>query len=125
MPKCRGSNTGNGVLREFLLERKDEVVKAMTIDMTFEAREEIIRKEEREQGREEGRAEGRAEGKAEGRAEGKAEGRAEGKAEGKAEGGREMLVTLVKNLLSDGRTPEETAAILHYPIEEVMKIAQM
>ena len=99
----------NDVLREFLLERKDEVVKAMTIDMTFEAREEIIRKEEREQGREEGRAEGRA----------------EGKAEGKAEGGREMLVTLVKNLLSDGRTPEEAAAILHYPIEEVMKIAQM
>ena len=69
----------------------------MTIDMTFEAREEIIRKEEREQGREEGRE----------------------------EGGREMLVTLVKNLLSDGRTPEETAAILHYPIEEVLKIAEM
>ena len=87
----------NDVLREFLLERKDEVIKAMTIDMTFEAREEIIRKEER----------------------------AEGRAEGKAEGGREMLITLVKNLLSDGRTPEEAAAILHYPIEEVLKIAEM
>ena len=73
----------------------------MTIDMTFEAREEIIRKEER------------------------AEGRAEGREEGRTEGGREMLITLVKNLLSDGRTPEETAAILHYPIEEVLKIAEM
>ena len=58
MPKCRGSNTGNGVLREFLLNRKDEVIKAMTIDMTFEAREEIIKRNAHERGREEGRAEG-------------------------------------------------------------------
>ena len=41
----------NDVLSDFLSKRKDEVKKAMTIDMTFEAREEIIRKEEREAGR--------------------------------------------------------------------------
>lgn len=45
----------NNVLRDFFLNRKDEVIKAMTIDMTFEAREEIIRKEEREIGRNEGK----------------------------------------------------------------------
>ena len=44
----------NGVLKEFLSERRKEVIKAMTIDMTFEAREEIIRREEREQGIEQG-----------------------------------------------------------------------
>ena len=33
----------------------------MTIDMTFERREEIFRKEEREEGRAEGKAEGKAE----------------------------------------------------------------
>ena len=40
----------NGVLQEFLSERRKEVIKAMTIDMTFEAREEIIRNEGIEQG---------------------------------------------------------------------------
>ena len=39
----------NDVLKEFLSKRRKEVIKAMTIDMTFEAREEIIRQEEREQ----------------------------------------------------------------------------
>ena len=34
----------------------------MTIDMTFERREELIRRDERAAGREEGREEGRAEG---------------------------------------------------------------
>lgn len=44
----------NHVLEEFLKERGSEVLKAMTIDMTFEHREEIIRKEERAEGRVEG-----------------------------------------------------------------------
>ena len=50
------------ILREFLKERRSEVLKAMTIDMTFERREELIRRDERAAGREEGREEGRAEG---------------------------------------------------------------
>ena len=41
----------------------------MTIDMTFERREELIRKEEREAGRAEGKVEGKAEGKTEGKLE--------------------------------------------------------
>ena len=56
----------NDILKVFLSTRKDEVKKAMTIDMTFEAREEIIRREEHEAGRAEGREEGRTEGRAAG-----------------------------------------------------------
>lgn len=44
----------NGVLSEFLEKRKEEVLKVMTIDMTWEHREEIIRRDEREEGRLEG-----------------------------------------------------------------------
>ena len=47
-------------------KRKDEVKKAMTIDMTFEAREEIIRKEEREAGRLQGIEQGIEQGIAQG-----------------------------------------------------------
>ena len=50
------------MLREFLKEHRSEVPKAMTIDMTFERREELIRRDERAAGREERREEGRAEG---------------------------------------------------------------
>ncbi len=38
------------------------MLNAVTIDMTFERREELIREEERDYGRAEGREEGRAEG---------------------------------------------------------------
>lgn len=49
----------NHILEDFLRERRAEVLKAMTIDMTFERREELIREEEREEGRKEGRKEER------------------------------------------------------------------
>ena len=45
----------NGILVEFLKDRGQEVIKAMTIDMTWERREQLIRRDEREAGREEGR----------------------------------------------------------------------
>ena len=51
----------NHILEGFLRKRGAEVLKAMTIDMTFERREELIREEEREEGRKEGREEGREE----------------------------------------------------------------
>jgi hypothetical protein len=53
----------NHILEKFLKERRSEVEKNMTIDMTFERREVLIRKEEREEGRKEGRKEGREEDK--------------------------------------------------------------
>lgn len=48
----------NHILQEFLKERKEEVLHVMTLDYTWERREEIIRKEEREAGCSEGRREG-------------------------------------------------------------------
>ncbi|MBR6452362.1 MAG: hypothetical protein IKS87_06620 [Lachnospiraceae bacterium] len=44
----------SGILADFLKKRRAEVLKAMTIDMTFERREELIREEEHAEGREEG-----------------------------------------------------------------------
>ena len=44
-------------MKEFLKEHRSKVLKAMTIDMTFERREELIRRDERAAGREEGREE--------------------------------------------------------------------
>lgn len=38
------------VLKDFLREKKSEVIKAMDIDMTFERREELIRRDERAEG---------------------------------------------------------------------------
>lgn len=48
----------NHILETFLEKYWTEVVKSMTIDMTFERREQLIREEERIYGREEGREEG-------------------------------------------------------------------
>lgn len=46
------------ILEDFLKDKKDKVIKNMTLDMTFERREELIRKEEREEGIKEGIREG-------------------------------------------------------------------
>ena len=45
----------HNILKDFLLARRAEVLKAMTIDMTFERREELIRRDERAEGFEEGK----------------------------------------------------------------------
>ena len=60
-----------GYIADFLQKRRDEVTKATMIDMTFETREKLIRKEAREDALEEGREEGRKEGREEGKAEGR------------------------------------------------------
>ena len=49
----------NDILKDFLETRKDEVLKNMTLDMTFEAREKIIRRDEFEAGMTAGEAAGR------------------------------------------------------------------
>ena len=54
----------NHILEDFLRLRGPEVLKAMTLDMTFEHREEIMRREAAEEAKAQ-RAEGKAEGKAE------------------------------------------------------------
>jgi predicted transposase YdaD len=47
-----------GIMSDFFRTRRNEVMKVMTMDYTWERREEIIRREERAEGREEGREEG-------------------------------------------------------------------
>ena len=59
------------ILKEFFATRRDEVVKVTEIDMTFETREELIRRDSLEEGIEIGRKEGREIGKEEGIEEGK------------------------------------------------------
>ena len=54
-----------GYIADFLQKRRDEVTKISMIDMTFETREKLIRKEEYEDGRAEGIVEGIAEGRLE------------------------------------------------------------
>ena len=56
-----------GVLKEFLLKHRSEVVKVTQMDYTFDRQIELEREEARESGLAEGRAKGRAEGRAEGR----------------------------------------------------------
>ena len=51
-----------GILVEFLTERRNEVIKVAELDFTWETREELIRLEERRLGKNEGRIEGRNEG---------------------------------------------------------------
>lgn len=44
----------NNILTEFLLNHHDEVLRSMTLDMTFEARESLIKRDAYEDGKEEG-----------------------------------------------------------------------
>ena len=75
-----------GVLKDFLMEHRSEVVKVTQLDYTFDRQIELEREDARETGLAEGREIGREEGREIGRAEGRAQGRAEGRAEGRAQG---------------------------------------
>ena len=55
----------HSILKDFLLKRRAEVLKAMEIDMRFEKREEYIREEERKLGQAEGKQIGKQIGKQE------------------------------------------------------------
>lgn len=71
----------------------------MVIDMTFERREELIRRDEREEGRLEGRAEGRA--------------------EGRMEGTQRILIDLIKKKISKNKTLEQIADELEMKADEI------
>ena len=68
-----------GVLKDFLMEHRSEVVKVTQLDYTFDRQIELEREDARETGLAEGREIGREEGREIGRAEGRAEGRAQGR----------------------------------------------
>lgn len=85
------------VLREFLIKRRVEVVKMMTLDYTFDRQITLEREDSRAEGREEGLEEGRAEGFELGREDGRREGEMMG------------IIKCYKRL---GKTREDTAGYL-------------
>jgi len=91
------------ILSIFLMEHRSEVVKAMTLDYTFDRQLMLEREEARVEGHTKGHAQGRAEGLVEGRAEGLKEGLAEGRVEGHKEGLAEGRVEGHKEGLAEGR----------------------
>ena len=68
---------GNHIMETFFRENRNEVMKNMVLDYTWERREELIRAEEYEEGRTDGRQEGIQIGEKRGRAEGEKRGRDE------------------------------------------------
>jgi flagellar biosynthesis/type III secretory pathway protein FliH len=106
------------VLKDFLIERRSEVVKMMQLDYTFERQLTL----ERQDSREEGRAEGREEGRKEGRAEGRAEGREEGRTEGRSQGELKKLITLISQKKAKSCTVSDTADMLETDSELVQKV---
>lgn len=64
-----------GVLKDFLMEHRSEVVKVTQLDYTFDRQIELEREDARETGLAEGREIGRMEGREIGRAEGRTQGR--------------------------------------------------
>lgn len=81
----------NNILERFLISRRNEVLKIMTIDMTFERREKLIRIEEQQYGRAEGRAEGIAKGR----------------------------IDLIKNAISSGMSDEDIIRLLKVDKSEI------
>ena len=82
-----------GILKDFLSNRREEVLKAMTIDMTFERREELIRRDSL------------AEGISQGRSEGILQGISQGISQGET-----SLSILIQKLLDLGRIEDVNAA---------------
>jgi hypothetical protein len=99
-----------GVLKDFLIERRSEVVKMMQLDYTFERQLTL----ERQDSREEGRAEGRAEGREEGRAEGREEGRSQGELK--------KLILLISKKKAKNCSVSDTADMLETDCELVQKV---
>lgn len=87
----------NHILEEFFRENKNEVIKNMVLDYTWERREELIREEEYEDGKRDGIALGRAEGER------------RGMELGRAEGERYGLEQAVKKLVQSLHLTEEEA----------------
>ena len=74
-----------GILRDFFIKNKTEVIKMSIYEYDEAAEKEVIRKEEREQGLQQGLQQGRQQGRQE---------------------GENMLSALINNLLSAGKTEE-------------------
>ena len=102
------------LLKDFLTERRSEVVKVMTLDYTFERRLLLER--------EEAASDGHALGLEQGRTEGLAQGRTEGLTQGRTEGELVKLIQLTHKKYKKKLTVEETADMLEEDAETIRKI---
>ena len=102
------------ILKNFLLERGEDVQKSMMFDLTYEKQMENAKREWFNDGVEEGRAEGYSSGIAEGRASGIAEGRAEGAVH--------HLVASVVKKVQKNKTLEQIADELEESVEDIQLI---
>ena len=90
------------MLKEFLTERRDEVVKVMTLDYTFERRLELTKRDAT--------------------ASGMANGLKQGLEQGRASGKVQKLIQLTYKKYQKGLTVEETAEMLEEDTETIRKI---
>ena len=98
------------ILKEFLLERGEDVQKIMMFDLTYEKQMENAKREWYNDGVEEGYSAGIAEG------------RASGIAEGRAEGTVRYLVTSVIKKVQKNKTPDQIADELEESVEDIRPI---
>ena len=98
------------ILKEFLLERREDVQKIMMFDLTYEKQMENAKREWYNDGVEEGRAEGYSSGIAEGRASGIAEGTV-----------RYLVASVVKKVQKN-KTLDQIADELEESVEDIHPI---
>ena len=98
------------ILKEFLLERREDVQKIMMFDLTYEKQMENAKREWYNDGVEEGRAEGYSSGIAEGRASGIAEGTV-----------RYLVASVVKKVQKN-KTLDQIADELEESVEDIQPI---
>ena len=98
------------ILKDFLLERGEDVQKIMMFDLTYEKQMENAKREWYNDGVEEGRAEGYSSGIAEGRASGIAEGTVR------------HLVTSVVKKVQKNKTLDQIADELEESVEDIQPI---
>ena len=116
-----------GILRDFLISQKAEVIKMSIYEYDFDEHMDVIREESYEdgfaegeaKGLAEGEAKGRAEGEVKGRAEGEAKGRAEGEAKGRAEGEARIKAETSRKLAGRGFKASDIAEIVNTGTDEV------
>lgn len=99
-----------GVLRDFLMEHRTEVVKVTRLDYTFDRQLALEREDSRTEGRTEGLAEGRAEGLAKGLAEGLDEGR------------KKEKISLISKKIAKNKSLEQIADELEEDKDSILPI---
>jgi hypothetical protein len=106
--------TGKNILREFLEAHGSEVMNMLLTEWNWDEALEVAREEGWEDGREEGLEEGLSQGREEGLFQGREQGLSQGREEEK--------LTMAKNLLAEGSTPEFVRRITGLALDEIKNL---